>query len=164
MRSYFGGKMKVSNIELDLNIIRNGEFENLIKLDETKALEKTLTFLEKNVSEELLNSKNISVVICPKEHVDYYKKQSLGIIQSENPKETFFNLMNYYSGLFKRSAISVIYGMLVFLCRFMRLFFSPTVLLFSPVENKSGILTSIPLAPHKERTVDGANRQCSREF
>lgn len=90
--------MKLSDLNLNLNIVKDGDFENLIKIDETKFLEKSLIFSDNKISEKILKEKNISVVICSSSYIDYYNKFNIGIIESSTPKDLFFEIMNYLSG------------------------------------------------------------------
>lgn len=89
--------MELSDLNLNLNIVKNGNFENLIKIDETKFLEKSLIFTDNKISEKILKEKNISVVICSSIYIDYYNKFNIGIIESSTPKDLFFEIMNYLS-------------------------------------------------------------------
>lgn len=89
--------MKLSELNLDLNIIKDGEFKNLIKIDEIESLERSLIFATNKIPEEILKDKNISAVICSSDYTDYYNQFTIGIIESPTPKDLFFKIINYLS-------------------------------------------------------------------
>ncbi len=89
--------MRLKKIEKKFKVIKDGEFLNLIKLDEIENLEKCLTFSEKKLSKELLSSKKVTSIICKKEDVKEYLNLNIGIIESNDPKNDFFEVMNYLS-------------------------------------------------------------------
>lgn len=89
--------MRLSELRNDFNIYNDGEFLNLIKLDEMIEKNFNLIFVENKIDKNLLMKKKISCVICYESDSEYYKKMNIGVVISSNPKEDFFRIMNFLS-------------------------------------------------------------------
>lgn len=91
---------------LSINILKNkikinNNFNTLAPLSENHYNKKVLSFINNPKFLDILYSnKNISCLICTEEiykslKEEYLKNNKIGIIVSENPKDTFFKIQNY---------------------------------------------------------------------
>lgn len=94
--------MELLNISLLKNEIKiNNIFNILAPLSENHPNRKVLSFINNHKFLDILYSnKGISCLICTKEiyeilKEEYLKSNKIGIIISENPKDTFFKIQNY---------------------------------------------------------------------
>lgn len=96
--------MKLSQIKLNnIKLIRDGEFECLSQCTNKKP-SKLLSFLEDIKFISNINANNsISCIICKQEHFQLIKNNEMGIIFSEQPKLTFFQIHNTLGCLNKNS-------------------------------------------------------------
>lgn len=97
--------MKLSDLNIgDIikdNVNLNTDFNTLAPLSENHPNRKVLSFINNSKFLDILYSnKDISCLICTKEiyeilKEEYLKNNKIGIIISENPKDTFFKIQNY---------------------------------------------------------------------
>ena len=87
--------MRLSEINInDLNIKKDGEFKKLAHCT-TNTIKEVLTFCsDKKYIDYINRNLNIRCVVCSEEHIKLIKRKDLGIIQSTNPKYTFFSIHN----------------------------------------------------------------------
>lgn len=89
--------MKLSEINLDLEILHDGIFDSLGKLNSSNS-NNTLSFItNENYIHTLKKSKNISSLVLNRALLDKIDFYNGGVIISENPKETFFIIHEYLS-------------------------------------------------------------------
>lgn len=86
---------------LSENVKINNIFNTLAPLSENHPDKKVLSFINNSKFLDILYSnKNISCLVCTEEiyeilKEEYLKSNKIGIIISENPKDTFFKIQNY---------------------------------------------------------------------
>lgn len=92
--------MNIKNLIKD-SVNLNKNFDTLAPLSENHPDKKVLSFINNPKFLDILYSnKDISCLICTKEiyeilKEEYLKNNKIGIIISENPKDTFFKIQNY---------------------------------------------------------------------
>lgn len=94
--------MKLSDIKLEnIKIFTDGEFDILAQCTVTSML-KTMSFLDNySYVDTVNNNESISCIVSKSEYIDLLSKKNLGIIISENPKTTFFEIHNFISNNMK---------------------------------------------------------------
>lgn len=90
--------MRLSEIFLEnIEIHTDGEFDVLAQCTVT-SMTKTLSFLdESSYIDTVKNNASISCIICRSDHIHLFGNKNLGIIISDNPKLTFFEIHNLLS-------------------------------------------------------------------
>lgn len=93
-----GGTMKLSELELSKEeiLLRDGEFECFGLLNYEDAPSNILSFFGNRGFSSHLYNKKISSVICSKNLVDYLPEHIKGVILSDNPLYSFWNLNTRY--------------------------------------------------------------------
>lgn len=88
--------MLLSELQLkNIEVIKDGEFDFLSPLAEIQQY-KILTFINDiKYLETYKKNLNITCIICPKNLEDIMLNNNIGIIISENPKKTFYDIYNY---------------------------------------------------------------------
>ena len=80
-------------------IVRDGEFQNFGLLSYTESPGRMLSFFGNRSFQNHLENKKIACVICKKELVECLPPHVMGIIVSENPLLSFWNLHERYGNL-----------------------------------------------------------------
>lgn len=90
--------MQLSDIGIkEINILQNNEFDILSHCT-VNTSRKSLSFIDSIKYIDIVNkNQNITCLVCNNELLDYINNKNLGIIISENPRLTFFNIHNFIS-------------------------------------------------------------------
>lgn len=88
--------MLLSDLRINsLKILKDGEFDFLSPLVEFQEY-KILSFInDEKFLPEFEKNRNITCIICPREISDIFLKRGLGVIESDKPKDIFFEIYNY---------------------------------------------------------------------
>lgn len=91
--------MKVSDIVKkieNISLFKEGEFNNLGMLTSRYKNSKYLSFLsDLKYLGDLISNKNVSVIITKKDYKEYIENLNIGVIFSDNPKQSFYNIHNF---------------------------------------------------------------------
>lgn len=88
--------MLLSDLKISsLKILKDGEFDFLSPLVESQEY-KILSFInDKKFLLDFEKNRNITCIICPRELSDIFLKKGIGIIESDKPKDVFFEIYSY---------------------------------------------------------------------
>lgn len=87
--------MKLSDIQIDgIHVCRDSTFRHLGQCTIT-SVPKMLTFVsDEKYLGAALDNRNVSAVICREEHIHKFEHSSIGILISQDPRVTFFEIHN----------------------------------------------------------------------
>ncbi|MEG2832218.1 MAG: DapH/DapD/GlmU-related protein [Bacilli bacterium] len=101
--------MLLSNLELtNAKLLRDNEFEFLSPLIEIQNYS-TLSFINDiKYLEDYKKNPTITCIICPKNLVENFINENVGIIISENPKKTFYEIYMFLSKESKKESKEIV--------------------------------------------------------